>query len=1470
MKKILLLMTMVLTCVGTWAQLPAGAFAGCEVTFTNIQKDGTTKYTLYINENNELALSTSSAEELGAAAKFFVEKRANNKYSFYNREKELYMIWRGKSAGYNSDKGVLGEYNATYCDWTINAGAEIASTQTYFFVSKRSNGTSDGSPVVMKSNGVFDAWGNTQALSDTYSNLYNIEIANREYVADPAGFENGMAYTFVTERGWMGAKDDNTKAISTAYTTNGVIGSADNENFQWAVYKSAKNKYYLYNLGKKMFLGKESRNNTAIPFVSTPTTENLTFKTSENSGYPIMFSTDNAAVVNHSANHASGLISWTGGWGNLNDGGSNHKVTLVRTLTDAELQTITNLVSAYETGLPFKVEVDGLDANNPNTHFGRITATMGTNVKTTSLTTEHLNMSEVSYNSVGDVIAFTRDYRGFTFQGFYLGEQNLGKSFTLTEAQKNAITEANPLVAKFTTTDDVTLFYDDDPKSYRIPAITTTSSGRVIAVSDYRHNLDDIGRDNHGTGSKRIDLVMRYSDDNGATWSEKQTIAEGTDDQSATGYDCAYGDAAIAAVGENVLVMAAAGNVCYPYGSATSHNRTVRLFSADNGKTWSKEDISERMFISSTATIPNGHTAFFGSGKLAVDPNFNGTGNTRIYGGMLVKDNARTTNVYVVYTDDLGLNWKVLGGVKAAEADEPKVEILPNGQILLSARRQGGRLFNVFTYGTGANDKANGTGTWNGTANGCNNGGSNGTNGEIFLVDAKRADGTAVKLLMQSQPKGGSGHYDRKDVTIWYKEVDANTTYSTTTIKDNWTEGMQVSYQQSSYSVATLQADGRIGFFFEEAPCYGDDYTKGYCMVYVPLTIESITKANYFAPDADLDAVKTINVELTDAQGNIYREQVECSVDLVATVLTNKYAYITLGDNANMNVEGDTYTYTNTVTLPFKVSNANTTVWHNIYWPANTNENGYPVYLSASAANDTDVPKVTEAKVYGNSSYNTAVNADKISWAVYNVDNGFSFKFKNKLTDKFIQVTSVADGNAKNAKYVDEADATAFELVPDAASYRGDYALKASVNSTVGYLCSTSATGYHYATHYSGYEHQGAWVKFVEAPDFVALIADINESLDMIGTSLGLYKVTGANATKAEAAKTAMQNSGSAKLNELNTYTNLLDGATLNMPQDGQFFRVAYDYGNSTDKLYLQSLASSVKGVQFTAETGNTSIWLYHNGALYSYKAGQCLREVGDDRGLQAIGGKTIVTFTESPRTKGKYNIACTSFIHANSSNGNYFTDHCSSDSHSEHDLILEEVTTLPVTISAAKYATFYAPVAVAVPDGVTAYTVTVNGEWATLHEIESGVIPDSTGVILSGEAAAYDLEITATETTITDNDLLGTVAAQYVEGYAYVLGNKNGNLGLHKVVLNKNASGGEGTTHFLNNACKSYLPASAVPNAVKSLLFTFGETTNIEESVINTPLGENAPIYDLSGRRVLNTMKGGIYIQNGKKFIVK
>ena len=51
------------------------------------------------------------------------------------------------------------------------------------------------------------------------------------------------------------------------------------------------------------------------------------------------------------------------------------------------------------------------------------------------------------------------------------------------------------------------------------------------------------------------------------------------------------------------------------------------------------------------------------------------------------------------------------------------------------------------------------------------------------------------------------------------------------------------------------------------------------------------------------------------------------------------------------------------------------------------------------------------------------------------------------------------------------------------------------------------------------------------------------------------------------------------------------------------------------------------------------------------------------------------------------------------------------------------------------------------------------------------------------------------------------------------------------------------------------------------ALRLVVDETTVIENVVTEKA---NGAIYDLSGRRVLNTVKGGVYIQNGKKFIVK
>ena len=48
------------------------------------------------------------------------------------------------------------------------------------------------------------------------------------------------------------------------------------------------------------------------------------------------------------------------------------------------------------------------------------------------------------------------------------------------------------------------------------------------------------------------------------------------------------------------------------------------------------------------------------------------------------------------------------------------------------------------------------------------------------------------------------------------------------------------------------------------------------------------------------------------------------------------------------------------------------------------------------------------------------------------------------------------------------------------------------------------------------------------------------------------------------------------------------------------------------------------------------------------------------------------------------------------------------------------------------------------------------------------------------------------------------------------------------------------------------------------------GEATGVGTVITENGIQSNAPVFDLSGRRVMQTVKGGLYIQNGKKFIVK
>ena len=192
-----------------------------------------------------------------------------------------------------------------------------------------------------------------------------------------------------------------------------------------------------------------------------------------------------------------------------------------------------------------------------------------------------------------------------------------------------------------------------------------------------------------------------------------------------------------------------------------------------------------------------------------------------------------------------------------------------------------------------------------------------------------------------------------------------------------------------------------------------------------------------------------------------------------------------------------------------------------------------------------------------------------------------------------------------------------------------------------------------------------------------------------------------------------------------------------------------------------------------------------------------------------------------------------------------------------------EEPESYTLTVTDAGYATLFLDFAAAIPANVEAYTVTkVNDGYVTLAQV-TGVLPANTGVIVKAAENDYTFAYSTDEAAdVTGNLLKGTVTDKNIEGEAYVLGNVDGAVGLYKAL----ASG----TSWKNNANKAYLPASAVSaSAVSSasLRFDFGGTTAVEEVEIRN---EKEEIYDLTGRRVNEITKAGVYIVNGKKILVK
>lgn len=209
-------------------------------------------------------------------------------------------------------------------------------------------------------------------------------------------------------------------------------------------------------------------------------------------------------------------------------------------------------------------------------------------------------------------------------------------------------------------------------RQYRIPALSVTKSGRLIAIYDGRPDFDDL--------PAPIDLLIKTSDDNGNTWSE-QKVFRSHESISGFGDASIIVDSTFGQYGRLIVLYQYTVNAGFfesePGSDITNPNiaHIGRSISDDDGRTWKHDLITQQL----KADDVEGIFATSGSGSQIKNGEFTG----RLLQTFVIRKKGEIFSA-IGFSDDHGETWAL--GASIPGGNESAVESLSDGSILLHSR----------------------------------------------------------------------------------------------------------------------------------------------------------------------------------------------------------------------------------------------------------------------------------------------------------------------------------------------------------------------------------------------------------------------------------------------------------------------------------------------------------------------------------------------------------------------------------------------------------------------------------------------------------------------------------------------------------------------------------------------------------------------------------------------------------------